>query len=229
MKWYNLLFFALVLSGFFISCAPAYTPNMVNAPLFSSKGEVQAVIGTGTSGVDPQLAYAITDHVGVMVNASFANRSDTSKNFHKHNFAELGGGYTTTFGNVGRFEVYGGGGMGSINAMYKEGIFDGRSSATFNRFFIQPSIGVVTDVFDGAFTPRLVFLNMHNSNDSLKTNPMDLFLEPTITAKVGWKYIKAMFQIGLSVPLNEVKNYGNQPFMFSIGLVGKIPLKSKAK
>jgi len=218
----------LFLLSFLISCALAYTPNIVNVPLFSSKGEMQAVIGTGTSGVDPQLAYAITDHVGVIANASFANRRD-SANFHKHSFAEAGAGYTLAFGKSGRFEVFGGGGMGSIDAKYHSGIFDGRSKATFNRFFIQPSIGKASDIFDCAFTSRLVFLSMHNDNDSLKTNSMDMFIEPTFTAKVGWKYIKMMFQIGLSLPLKEIKNYGNQPFMFSIGLVGKIPGKSASQ
>lgn len=225
MKSIFVLLNVSVLLSFFISCAPAYTPNIVNTPLFSSKGEIQAAIGTGTSGFDPQLAYAITDHIGVMANASFANRSD-SANFHKHSFKELGVGYTIPIGDAGRFEVYGGGGWGSVDAMYHSGIFDGRSNATYNRFFIQPSVGAVTDIFEGAFTPRLVFVNMHNDIDSLKTNAIDPFIEPTMTVKIGWKYVKMMFQVGLSLPFAEVKNYGNQPFMFSIGLIGKFPGKS---
>lgn len=225
MRTIIVLFNALFLWSILISCAPAYTPNIVNTPLLSSKGEFQAVIGTGTSGVDPQLAYAITDHIGVMANASFANRSD-SANFHKHSFVELGGGYTISIGDAGRFEIFGGGGMGSVDAMYEEGIFYGRSKATFNRFFIQPSVGAVTDIFEGAFTPRLVFVNMHHTTDSLSYHSFDPFIEPTITVKIGWKYVKMMLQVGLSLPLSEIKNYGNQPFMFSVGLIGKIPGKS---
>lgn len=228
MRTIIVFFWFCFLLYFITSCAPAYTPNIVNTPLLSSKGEFQAIVGTGTSGIDPQLAFAITDHIGIMVNGSFANRAD-SLNFHKHSFAEIGGGYTISIGDAGRFEIYGGGGMGSIDAMYKEGIFYGRSKATYNRFFIQPSIGAVTDVFEGAFTPRLVFVNMNHSTDSLSYYSTDPFIEPTISAKIGWKYIKVMFQVGFSFPLTKIVNYGHQPFMFSIGLIGKIPGKLHGK
>ncbi len=228
MRTINYIICFVFIVTFFWSCAPAYTPNMVNTPLLSSKGEFQATIGTGTSGIDPQFAYAITDHVGIMANASFANRSDSS-NFHKHSFAEVGGGYTLLLGDAGRFEVYGGAGMGNVDAMYNEDIFTGRSNAVFTRIFVQPSIGAVTSAFDGAFTPRLVFVNINHSNSTLNTNTFDPFFEPTLTTKFGWKYVKMIIQVGLSFPLTEYKNYTNQPFMFSIGLAGKIPGKKQSK
>ena len=230
MKNIKTIFYFIAIIPLVYSCAPAYTPNMVNTPLFTSEGEFQATIGTGTSGIDPQLAYAIDDHVGIMLNASFANRTDTNyKNFHKHLFAELGVGYFLPLGKTGRFEIFGGGGMGSINAKYENNIFYGRSRALLTRIFIQPSIGISTSAFDGAFTPRFVFVNINNIKSTENSKTFEPFFEPTLTAKVGWKYVKMMYQIGLSFPLVELKNYTNQPFMFSIGLMAKIPTNNTSK
>jgi hypothetical protein len=236
MRTIFLLLYATLLLSFFISCSPpAYIPNMVNVPLHTSKGEFQVNIGTGTSGIDPQLSYAITDNIGIMTNASFADRKD-STDYHKHNFAEFGVGYMLNFGKNGHFEVYGGAGTGSVDSKYYyNSSTDTRTKASLTRFFLQPSIGVVTKAFDGAFTPRIVLLNVNHSinnniNDStLNTSNFDPFIEPTVTAKVGWKYIKMIFQVGFSVPLTKFKNYTNQRFMFSVGLVGKIPFKKQTK
>ena len=233
MKWINWFFNSLVIIGFFVSCAPAYTPNMVNTPLLTNEGEFQATIGTGTSGIDPQLAYAISDQVGVMLNVSYADRSDTgSNNFHKHIFAEMGAGYSIPLGDHGQFEIYGGGGMGMVDAKYGyESLLntyvEDRSRATITRLFLQPTIGVTNNVFDGSFTTRLIMLNVNNNDSVFKSSTWTPYIEPTFTAKVGWKYVKMVFQIGYSFPLKEVLGYRNQPFMFSVGLIGKFPGKSK--
>lgn len=208
------------------SCVPAYTPNMVNTPLFSSQNEAQLALGTGTSGVDLQTGYAPTDHIGVIVNGSFANRSD-SINFHKHSFVEFGGGYYSAMGKHGRFEALGGYGLGNVDARFKNGIFDSRVKTTYTRIFIQPSIGTISDVFEISFTPRLVFVKVKSPLDTLNTFPTDPFFEPTITMKLGWKYIKFVTQFGLSFPLTPYTYYVNEPFLFSIGLIGKIPGKKK--
>ena len=235
MKNLKLLSFFIGLCFLAFSCAPAYTPNMVNTPLLTNEGEFQATIGTGTSGIDGQFAYAISDQVGVMLNASYANRADTgSKNFHKHTFAEMGAGYSIPLGGPGRFEIYGGGGMGWVDAKFGyNGLFNtyvvNRSNAVLTRLFLQPTIGLTNNVFDGSFTPRIVMLNVNNTDKEFSNNTWTPFVEPTFTAKVGWKYVKMVFQIGLSVPLRELKGYENQPFMFSIGLVGKIPGKNKSE
>lgn len=235
MKTIQKVLYFIIVYILVYSCAPAYTPNMVNTPLLTTEGEFQAQIGTGTSGFDGQLAYAISDQVGVMLNASYANRSDTgSKNFHKHAFAEMGAGYSIPLNRSGRFEIYGGGGMGTVDAKFGynslfNSYVEDRSRATLTRLFLQPTIGVTNNVFDGSFTPRLIFLNVNNKDSLFVSNTWDPFVEPTFTAKVGWKYVKVVFQIGFSVPLVELKNYRNEPFMFSIGLIAKIPGKSSSE
>ncbi len=220
------LIYILLLSVLVYSCVPAYTPNAVNTPLFSSQNEVQFGISTGSSGFDAQTGYAPTDHIGIVANGSFANRSD-STNYHKHNFVEFGGGYYTTMGKHGRFEILGGYGLGNVDAHFKSGIFDSRVKTTYNRIFIQPSIGTISDVFEIAFTSRLVFVRVKSPLDTLNNYPTDPFIEPTITLKLGWRYIKIVTQLGFSFPLKPYTYYTNEPVIFSIGLIGKIPGKKK--
>jgi len=211
-----------VLTYFIQSCVPAYVPNVVNAPLLSNQGELQVAIHTGTAGNDPQIAYAVTENIGLMLNGSFANRtSDSTDNFHKHNFLEFGGGYFDNIGTSGRFEVYGGFGMGNLNAFYNNSLFSSYEQVTNNRLFIQPAIGAATDVFDGSFATRFVMANMSQGD----FNSTGYFFEPVITGRMGYKYLKLMLQLGLSFPVSDLR-FEHQPLLFSIGLQGYIGRKS---
>ncbi|MBN2272801.1 MAG: hypothetical protein JXK95_00590 [Bacteroidales bacterium] len=198
------------------SCAPAYVPNVINTPMLSNKGEFQATVNAGLAGFDPQLSYAITDHIGVMLNGSFANRtSDSTDDFHKHIFVEIGSGYYKKIGTSGRFEAYGGAGFGKLQAEYENELWMARSDVNSLRFFIQPAIGASTDIFDGSFAARFVVLNLKQESES----NTGIFIEPALTAKVGYKYAKAVFQFGLALPLNSnTIEFNYQPFLFSVGL-----------
>lgn len=210
------LFVAILISFFAASCAPAYIPNTVNAPLLSNKGEVQASIYAGLSGYDPQVAYAVTDHIGVMFNGSFANQSsDTTDNYHRHVFGEFGAGYYTKFGDKWRFEVYGGAGLGKIQANYENGLWLSRSDVNNFRAFLQPGIGFTTEVGGFSFNPRLVGVSLYQNGG---TRTVGYFMEPTVTGKVGYKFIKAVGQIGFSVPVGEELLFEYNPFIFSVGL-----------
>ncbi len=201
---------------FVSSCAPAYVPNVINTPLFNNQGEFQASVNGGLAGFDPQISYALTDNIGVMLNASFTDRtSDSTNNFHKHKFVEMGLGYYQKMGNSGRFETYAGAGFGSLRAEYENELWMSHSEVNSIRFFIQPAFGVSWEFFDGSFAPRLVYLYL---NQQSKSNT-GMFLEPAITAKLGPEYVKVVFQLGLSLPFNtNTIEFNYQPFLFSIGL-----------
>jgi hypothetical protein len=200
------------------SCAPAYVPSVVNAPLLTNQGEVQVAIHTGTAGVDPQFAWALSNHVGVMLNGSFANNtSDTTNNFHKHKFVEIGSGYYTNFGTRGKFETFGGVGFGSIQAEYDNNLWVSRSDVEYTRFFIQPTVGFTTKVFDGGFSSRFVLVNLHQESGS----NTGCFMEPALTGKFGYDHIKAVMQLGLSIPLNSNNvSFDYFPVLFSVGIQG---------
>ncbi len=166
-----IMFVVLIING----CAPAYVPNVINTPLLSSKGEIQAAIHTGISGTDPQFSYALTDNIGIMLNGSFADRtSDSTDDFHKHQFIELGTGYYTKIGESGRFETFGGFGYGKLQAEFDNDLWDTHSDVTSSRIFIQPTIGATTDIFDGSFASRFVIVNMHQASKK----STGFFLEP---------------------------------------------------
>jgi hypothetical protein len=199
------------------SCAPAYIPNVVNAPLLSNKGEFQAAVYTGTSGFDPQFAYAISDHVGLMLNGSFADRtSDSTDNYHKHQFIEIGSGYYTKIGTTGRFETFGGIGYGKVRVKDDNDLWLAHSDVNSIRLFIQPAIGATSEVFDGNFAMRFVFLDLYQGSDK----GTGFFAEPVLTGKVGFKYVKAVLQMGISLRVfsSSMNDFNYQPFIFSIGL-----------
>ncbi len=202
------------------SCAPAYVPNTLNTPLLSNKGEFQLGINGGLSGFDPQAAYAITDNIGLMLNGSFRNStSDSTDNFHKHNFVELGSGYYTKFGSIGRFETFAGYGYGKLKAYSEAGIFESFADANCNRIFLQPGVGMATQLFDGSFTTRIVLIDLVQ-NDLHFT---EVFFEPALTFKLGYKYVKGMVQLGLSLPMNsEGVDFNYYPFIFSFGIQATI-------
>jgi len=209
-----------VLVILFYSCAPAYVPNAVNMPLLSNQGEVQVVLNTGSSGFDPQLAFALTDNIGLMLNGSFNNRtSDSTDNYHKHYFGEMGVGYYNKIGTNGRVEAYGGFGIGQFQGDYENNLWKSTSNATLTRYFMQPSIGVTTDIFDGGFSPRFVYVNIQQEGN----RDYGIFFEPAFTGKVGYKYVKFIFQFGLSIPagFNEIE-FEYQPIIFSVGIHSKI-------
>ena len=80
------------------SCSSVYMPNVPNTPMLSTKGELSTgghITLKGNASFNS--AYAVGEHVGVMLNGSLMNNSGKKKDF-RHNLLEAGGGYFTTFG-----------------------------------------------------------------------------------------------------------------------------------
>lgn len=198
------------------SCAPVYVPNTVNVPLFTNRNEIQASLHAGTSGFDPQIAYAVTDHLGLMVNASFMNNtSDSTDNFHKHRFFEGGAGYYTHFATRGKFETFLGFGSGRVSSLYSNNIWTSSSDARFNRIFIQPSLGFTTKVVDLGLSSRLVLVGFNQDSE----RNSGFFIEPALTLKAGYDHIKAVGQLGFSLPVNEDEiPFNYQPLIISLGI-----------
>ena len=181
-------------------------------PLLTNRKEVQASIHAGTSGFDPQFAYAVTDHIGIMLNGSFLNStSDSTEDYHKHKFFETGAGYYTHFGTRGKFETFAGAGFGKIDVLY----WLSRSDVSFSRYFIQPSVGFTTKVVDAGLSTRIVIVSYNQTSADVP----GVFFEPVFTLKAGFDHLKAVGKIGFSFPLNsENINFDNQPFILSLGI-----------
>ena len=220
LKYYILMSISVL--GIFTSCSPEYIPNMVNSPLFSNANEFQATISTGTSIFDAQVAYAVTDNIGIMVNGTYGDEtSDSTDDFHKHAFIEGGLGYYNKIGAKGRYEIYGGCGIGTVEGLFENNLFDNDlTDARYNRFFIQPGIGISTGIFDGGFSPRFVMVQMNPHGMNFENGSYKMFFEPVITSKIGFKYVKFVFQVGASLPIsgNDDLGFDNQPFIVNLGI-----------
>jgi hypothetical protein len=219
-KW-HIAYVLLSLLGFITSCSPEYIPNMVNSPMLSNQGEFQATVATGTSNFDAQTAFAITDNIGIMVNGSYGNETnDSTDDFHKHLFFEGGLGYYDKIGTKGRYEIYGGFGTGKAEGYYDNALVGSQiTDANYNRFFIQPGIGMSTGIFDGSFSPRVVFVQMNPKGPNFETGNYNAFIEPVITSKIGYKYVKFIVQMGASFQLGDQElTYEHQHFIFNFGI-----------
>lgn len=217
------IFRLIALAALAGACAPAYIPNVVNTPQLTEKHDLNIALYTGTAGLDLQGSFAFTDNIGLMVNGTWADNSDdSSSNFHKHSFFEVAPGYFSTFGNSGIVEIYGGYGSGWVNSYYDNGFYTNFADARMDRFFIQPGVGAVNNIFDGSLTTRVVLLSITQD----KVTETAFFFEPVLTGKVGYKWVKFVAQMGFSIPVgNKDLNFEYQPFMFSVGMqlsLGKI-------
>jgi hypothetical protein len=218
------------------SCSTIYIPNAANVPLISTKGEVQASVLTGTSHLDFQGAYGLTDKIALMANTSFASRNrnvlDSAK-MHVHNLGELACGYYNKVGRSGRLEVYGGLGYGDTKD-YDQGNTSSWQNVNgrYGKFFIQPNIGATSDIFDGAMSLRACFVKYFDFNYG-GTNykaQKSIFIEPVLTGKIGYKNVKFITQIGFSFPVlasaSDLVTF--DPFILNIGLNIKLnTIKSK--
>jgi len=164
---------------FIQSCKVMYTPNMQNVPLFKEKKELRATVGFN----DAQLAYAITDNIGIMANLQHKKPTWTSTtttngiqgaefNYESEkNLIEAGIGYFKIIEESLVFEVYAGGAVGNI--MFKRNYSQApgapstlvdKYSANTSRFFIQPTIGYTDEHLDVALSTRFVALKFSGIN-----------------------------------------------------------------
>ena len=222
MKTRRLILLFSVTAAFIInSCAPAYVPNVINAPMLTNKGEVQAAVHFGASGFNPQFSYALTNHLGIMLNASFLDMtSDTSSStdfYHKHSFFEIGPGYYTNFGSRFKFGTFGGVGFGRIKAEYDNDLWVSRSDVKCTRFFLQPTLGMTSKIFDLGISSRFVMVSFKQESEK---NTGFMF-EPAVTGRIGYEHIKAVVQVGVSVPINPDNiHFVYQPGLVSLGIQG---------
>jgi len=215
------LFIAGLIFPLLFSCSPEYIPNMVNTPLFEQQGDLQGNLSEGGSGTNIQLAYAVTDHFAVMANGSFENEtSDTTEDFHKHTLYEIGGGYYDHIGGHGRYEFFGGIGTGRIKGYRENSRFDNPvSDARFFKLFVQPSVGLTSDYADGSIGSRLVMVRTDYNEEEPEAEPgFHPFFEPFLTARLGFKYVKVVSQLGFSMPIREDVPFDYQPIIFNVGL-----------
>lgn len=228
-KFFVLLFLAT-------SCSPLYVPTTRNVPLFREQGEFQGSVYL-TTGVEAQLAYALTDHVAAMGNVNFFKYHVDNQNYdRKNSFAEGGLGYYYVTREY-RTELFVGYGRGQGTSFSQYYFFspsfaqkDLVATGKMNRIFLQPSISTNNHKFNLIFTARFSFVDYteFSSNDNDPNNAVvtikpdekvQLFLEPSLTGKVPIVgNLLGVFQLGLTAPIPTDTYFDYVPVQFSIGI-----------
>jgi hypothetical protein len=208
------------------SCLTVYVPNAVNTPLLQEKGEFKAAIATNNL----QLSTALTDHVGVMVNGYLNSHTSDDKTFRNHGKgAEAGIGYFAHTSNRITYEAFGG--VGLYHVRIKEANAAKTFDANATKYFLQPSVGWVNQYVEVALSPRLTVVKYGQpditgySREEQVRNYFDnvnhkahAFLEPTLTVRGGYRFVKLQLQIGHSYKLSEGA-INNDTGIGSIGLI----------
>ncbi|HEY0712978.1 MAG TPA: hypothetical protein VGF45_09915 [Polyangia bacterium] len=202
------------------SCKTVYVPNTVNAPLLQEKGELRANLNANNL----QAAYAVSDGMGVLANgfyeSSSGDQAAASGQDGRGYLLELGAGHFRPLGDGAVFEAYGGAGYGHVRHDNWETTNGVRSNYKFAtsavKAFVQPSLGITRTYFDAVVATRFVGLRAFGTDTFNYTQErlrednllgIDqrtwLFVEPAVTLRAGYKWVKAFFQYGYSFKLNE--------------------------
>lgn len=213
------------------ACNAVYAPNTVNTPLFRQRGELHAHVDKRNL----QVAYAVTDHAGVMLNGYYRAEEHANEDGSSDEsgwLVEAGGGY---YRNVTRpwltFETYAGVGLGHVDLQHRPNGEPTKSFVTDGvRAFLQPSFGFTTDYVDGAISLRGATVWYYDTRtrywttEELFENDLGnidvgtwVFLEPALTLRAGYKWIRVQLQIGKSYKLNS-RDLSRDDNLNSIGI-----------
>lgn len=218
------LFFLLFAIAAFSSCTHTYyVSSSPHVPLLREKNEVRATGSVGVSDivniVQAQAAFAPTSRIGVAgtyMKAEAGRINEGSGGLGEyHDFAL---GYLQPIHENFVINVFGGYGRGSQWHRYNP---IGESDLTFQKLFIQPSIGLTHRNIDLAITPSLSRVHFSQVASNQLDNEVEnlallriqdhrtfFLFEPAFTVRYGWHYIKLQTQIVHSYNLT----HSNLPF-----------------
>jgi hypothetical protein len=209
-----------------------YVPSMQNVPLFREKNDFQMAgsysMGSESQNAELQTAYSITNHLGITANLMKSKiGSYERKNFVSGMNYDVSIGYYMPVGSKSVFEVYSGYGRNKQHHGYShsgynsttgtdEYFSDGDAYLKYRKVYFQPAFGLSTDRFDLAGSIRLSHLWYthiaydvvdHNEDILLMEMLKDqdhFIIEPAITIRTGWRYIKFQFQASYAEYLNDL-------------------------
>lgn len=128
MKQHSIVLIMLICT--LVSCKNLYVQKSVFVPFLKEKGEVKVEASFGREGVTVNSAYAVTDHIGVMLNG-FSAFENSERYDRKYNYnLEAGIGYHMNFLDSFHYETYIGFGQGILNSDYD------RLRSDYNQSFI---------------------------------------------------------------------------------------------
>lgn len=221
----RLLFIVLLVLS---ACAPVYVPNLRNSPMFTKAGEFQASAQIG-NGIEGQSAFAITDHFGVIANYAYidANDPEDVEDYLRHRLFEGGIGYFSNRDDS-FFEVFAGYGRGKGTTFESYEFFGTPSSMAatgrYERYFLQPSVGVNKEKFQFAFASRFSMVDFYEFSNEIARRPVEeqpkFFFEPAIIGRINFanNHMFATFQAGASLGMSDNVYFERRTFQLAGGL-----------
>jgi uncharacterized protein YodC (DUF2158 family) len=196
-----------------------------------------ALSTSGSGLLNVNAAYAISDRAGLLVNGMYhtyrekttywaGNSTSDDLNIYS---VELAPGFNTPLSADGNWHLqwYGGAGWGDtkVNGSgYTEDPLQPEPYATANfyNFFMQPGIFLSKKNIQLGFDIRANYVNMYDvtgqlyerfdwwDTEYIYTNDANLnfmLIEPNVTFKVGGEKMKAVFQMGVTIPTLNADDY----------------------
>lgn len=203
------------------ACSPIYySANTQNVPLLSGNKDLSVNVAGNDDRLEVQAAYAVDEHVGVMLNNGFYfPRKADNGDGGSGQFFEGGVGYFHSLGNNMIWELYGLTGYGHVQNSFPSTRDNhpnttGTIDANIFRYGVQPALGYRTKYFEGAVSARLAGMNysgvsgsmVYDSTDQvnyLRTNRNHFLVEPAITLRTGTDFLKLQFQVGTSFNVTD--------------------------
>lgn len=231
-----------------LGCAPEfYSPNRVNIPELKNKNDIKVSFAKGYLGFEAQMAYALTNNIGIVSNYANYVDGEDSEGFDGGNGSglEIGAGHFTSKEDL-IFENYATIGFGSFYNRAKflspvEEEDDGKIDSDFTKISIQSSLTYQKKYFSISSAIRYTNLTYNNTEGNytyfsqnlgnyLRNNPVHSFIEPAIQLGCGYKNIRLNLQYQHSFHLGSDKNYYYNNYNYSAGIQLSFPaIKSKKK
>lgn len=226
------LIILLVIIFLVSGCVTLYKPNAVYSPLLKEKREFNLSGSLGLSGcgiLNLQSSYAVSNHIGIMVDGMYHFRRDTYSDttIERLNIysGEAGLGYFTKTGSEksNLFQFYGGIGYGKTNdKILNSHQQSPEISSKYYNFFLQPGYAYIFKKTELAFDLRANYVRLYDVHSYLYDNfhwwntnfkyyydrSLDfIILEPTVTLKFGNENVKGIVQSGITLPIVNSQSY----------------------
>ena len=227
-----------------VGCSPKYyVPSTQNVPLFSEKGQLDLNVNGNQNQVGVQTAYAATNGLALQLNGALVvPQDDDNGNGGSGSFVEIGAGYFKPITEHWVFETYGIFGAGGMHNHFPNSVndypsSDGRISATHYRYGIQPNFGFRSKHFFAGISTRLMGVsytdirgNLMFDDESqanyLRNNNTMFLIEPALTLKAGFEWIKVQLQAGYSINASHME-FPQDRIHASVGLNFQLQTKKQ--
>jgi hypothetical protein len=220
----------------FGACAPKYyAPNTHNVPILTRARDFSATGALGDARVEVQGAYALTNQLGVMLNAAaFDKPEDEDGDGGSGGLLEVGFGYMRPLDENFQLGVFGLVGGGNVENHFPSTVAanpgtTGDIEAKLTRFGVQPVIGFHSRYVEAAASVRVLGLRISDIEGDLVFGGEDqvqalsgqtelTLLEPALTVRAGLETVKLQVQLGWSANKTD-SNFRQDEGHLTVGVV----------